>query len=207
MKKMRFLFLLGLLFGLFVLNSRTYAQEVIENKKIGIKISKPLGWNTATNADLQNNLDRISFNEEELQKVINSNKGVLTLVSYFKYNLDSVIGLIPTIKVTIRINPTSSMEEFKQVMVASTDRMKKVLKNFEFIENFIEVSVSGFQALYYNSRYSLLLADGDIINVRNRYYMIPKGDFFITVSLMDNETNEDCTKVMNTFMKDLQLTK
>lgn len=52
MKKKRFLFLLGLLFGLFVLNSRTYAQEVIENKKIGIKISKPLGWNTATNADL-----------------------------------------------------------------------------------------------------------------------------------------------------------
>ena len=196
-----------LLSALFILLCRSHAQDVFESKQFGIKMSKPQSWIAATNTDLQNNLDKIKFNDEELQKVLNSNKGIFTLSTYYKYKIDSVAGLIPTIKVTIRANPTTNMSDFKQVMAASTDRVKTVVKNFEFIENFKEVDVSGFPSLYYNCRYSLTLANGDNMKVRNRYYMIPKGAYFISISLMDNETNEDCSKVLDKFVRSLQLTK
>jgi hypothetical protein len=91
-------------------------------------------------------------------------------------------------------------------MVVSTERVKTVVKNFEFIENFKNVNVSGFPSLYYNSRYSLTLANGDDMKVRTRYYMIPKGTYFITVSLMDNETTEDCTPILEKFINSFQLT-
>lgn len=207
MKQVTVKFLCVLLSGLFILHCRTHAQDVFENKQFGIKMSKPQNWIAATNTDLQNSLDKIKFNDEELQKVLNSNKGILTLSTYYKYKIDSVAGLIPTIKVTVRANPTNNMADFKQVMAASTDRVKTVVKNFEFIEKFKEVNVSDFPSLYYNCHYSFTLANGDNMKVRNRYYMIPKGAYFISISLMDNETSEDCTQVLDNFIKSLRLTK
>ena len=207
MKRFTMKFFCVLLSVLFILVCRINAQDVFESKQFGIKMSKPQNWIAATNTDLQNNLDKIKFNDEEIQKVLNSNKGIITLSTYYKYKIDSVAGLIPTIKVTVRANPTTNMTEFKQVMAVSTDRVKTVVKNFEFIENFKEVNVSGFPSLYYNCRYSLTLANGDNMKVRNRYYMIPKGAYFISISLMDNETNEDCTQVLDNFIKNLKLTK
>ena len=207
MKQLTLKFLCLLLSALFILHSKTHAQDLFESKQFGIKMSKPQNWIGATNTDLQNNLDKVKFTDDELQKILNSNKGILTLSTYYKYKIDSVAGLIPTIKVTIRANPTTTMADFKQVMEASTDRVKTVVKNFEFIENFKEVNVSGFPSLYYNCRYSLTLANGDNMKVRNRYYMIPKGAYFISISLMDNETKEDCTQVLDKFIKSLQLTK
>ena len=207
MKQLTLKFLCLLLSALFILHSKTHAQDLFESKQFGIKMSKPQNWIGATNTDLQNNLDKVKFTDDELQEILNSNKGILTLSTYYKYKIDSVAGLIPTIKVTIRANPTTTMADFKQVMEASTDRVKTVVKNFEFIENFKEVNVSGFPSLYYNCRYSLTLANGDNMKVRNRYYMIPKGAYFISISLMDNETKEDCTQVLDKFIKSLQLTK
>jgi len=193
--------------ALLILVCRIYAQDVFESSQLGIKMSKPQNWIEAKDTDLQSNLNKIKFNDEDLQKVLNSNTGILTLSTYYKYKIDSVVGLIPTIKVTIRANPTTNMSDFKQVMSASTDRVKTVVKNFEFIESFKEINVSNFPSLYYNCRYSLTLANGDNMKVRTRYYMIPKGTYFISISLMDNETNEDCTKTLDGFIKSLQLTK
>ena len=186
-----------LLSSLFVLTSTTQAQAVYESKQFGIKMSKPETWIAATNTNLQNNLNKMmKFNDEELQEILNSNKGIITLSSYYKYKIDSVSGLIPTIKVTIRANPTTNMSDFKQVMNESTNRVKTIVENFEFIENFKEVNISGFPSLYYSCRYSLTLANGDNMSIRNRYYMIPKGEYFISISLLDNETNENCSQVL-----------
>jgi hypothetical protein len=152
-------------------------------------------------------LDKIKFNDEELQKILSSNKGVITLCTYYKYNIDSVAGLIPTVKVTIRSNPTSNMTDFKKVMTESTNRVKTVVKNFEFIDSLKEVNISNYPSLTYNCRYSLTLANGDNMKIRNRYYMIPKGIYFISISLMDNETNENCSQVFEQLIANLQLTK
>jgi hypothetical protein len=196
-----------ILSALLVLMCRVYAQDVSEKNLFGIKLSKPENWIEMNNTELQNNLSKIKFNEEEQQKILNSNNGILTLSTYYKYKIDSVAGLIPTIKTTVRTNPTTNMSDFKQVILASIDRIKTVVKNFEFIENSKEVTVSGFPSLYNSFRYSLTLANGDNINVRTRYYMIPKGAVFISISLMDNETNDDCTKAFDNFINSLQLKK
>jgi hypothetical protein len=196
-----------LLSGLAILLNTAYGQGIYESKQFGIRMARPENWIVATNSDLQNNLDKLKFNEEELRKLLNSNKGIITLASYYKYKIDSVSGLIPTVKVTVRANPTTNMSDFKQVMNESTNRVKTVVKNFEFVDNLKEKNVSGFPCLFYSCRYSLTLANGDNMEVRTRYYMIPKGAYFVSISLMDNETNENCLQTFDKFISSLQLTK
>lgn len=191
--------------SLFILTV-SYGQDSYGNKQGGIKIIKPQTWILATNADLQSSLDKMKLNDEELQKILSSNKEVITLCTYYKYNIDSVSGLIPTVKVTIRSNPASNMTDFKQVMTESINRVKTVVKNFEFIDSLKEVNISSYPGLTYNCRYSLTLANGESMKVRNRYYMIPKGIYFISISLMDNETNENCSQVFDQLVANLQLT-
>jgi len=184
-----------------------FGQGFYENKQFGIKALKPEDWILTTNEDLENNLKKLEFNEEQLIKILNSNKGIITLCSYYKYRIDSISGLIPTTKVTIRSNPTYSYSDFKTMKTESTDRVRTVVSDFEFIEKLQDIKVSGFPALHYSCRYSINTTDGSKIKVRNRYYMIPKGTYFISISLMDNETNENCAKVYNEFIASLQLTK
>ncbi len=193
--------------ALFILSNNTHSQDVYENKQFGIKIMKPESWIVATNTDLQNNLNKIKFNDQELEKILESYDGILQLSAFFKYNKDSVAGLIPTIKVTIRDNPTTNMSDFKEEIIESTNQIKTVLKNFEFIETLKEVTISEAPSLYQSFRYSLILANGDNIKVRARHYMIPKRLYFISISLMDNETNEDCSQVIEKFIGNIKLTK
>ena len=184
-----------------------FGQEFFENKQIGIKILKPRNWILASNKDLESSLKKIEFSDKQLVELLNSNKGVVTLCSYYKYKIDSVAGLIPTVKITIRNNPTSNYSDFKQMMVESTDRVKTVVQNFEFIENFKELKISDYASLTYSCRYAFSLASGHTMKVRNAYYMIPKGKYFISISLMDNETNENNSQVYDQLISSLQLIK
>lgn len=187
--------------------SFAFGQEVYESKQFGIKILKPKNWILATNEVVENSIKNFDFNDEQLVKIINSNKGVVSLCTYHKYRIDSVFGFIPTVKVMIRNNPTSNDQEFKKAMIESTDRIKTVVQNFTFINNFKELKIDNYNSLFYSCRYSLTSATGEIMNIRTRYYMIPKGSYFISISLMDNETNEDNSRVFDEIIKSIQLTK
>jgi hypothetical protein len=200
----RFSLLLIVLIGSF---SLLFGQEFYESKQFGIKISTPKGWILATDEDLENNLKKIDFNGEQLKKVLESKKGVMTLCSYYKYKTDSVAGLIPTVKITIRNNPTTDFSDFKEMMTNSVDRMKTVFQHFEMIDSFKEIKLSAFNSLFCSFRYSVSLANGDTMKVRSKYYMIPKDKYFISISLMDNETNEDCSNVFDPMINSLALTK
>ena len=183
------------------------SQDVYENKQFGIKITKPTGWIVATNQVLQSNLDKMEFTDEQMIKLLNSSKGVVDLYTCYKYPIDKVSGLIPTAKFTIRANPTTNYTQFKKIIIANMDRVKTVVKDFELIESYKDTTISKSPTLYYSSRYSINLAGGGDMKVRNRYYVIPKGKYYISISLMDNEKNEDCSAVYKQLISSLQLTK
>lgn len=182
-------------------------QDLYENSQIGIKIEKPRNWILATDELLESNLKKFEFNDEQLIKILNSNKGVLTLCTYYKYKTGTVSGLIPTVKITVRNNPTTTFSDFKQMLIASTERVKTVVQNFEFIDSYKDVKISSYPSLFYSCRYSFGLVSGEIMKVRNRYFMIPKGKYFISINFIDNETNEDNTEIYNHLIQSLQLIK
>ncbi len=111
----------------------------------------------ATDELLESNLKKFKFNDEQLIKILNSNKGLLTLCTYYKYKISTVSGVIPTVKITVRNNPTTTLSNFKQLMIASTNRVKTVVQNFEFIDCFKDVKIDSYASLYYSCRYTFSL--------------------------------------------------
>src|SRR5690242_15314454 len=136
-----------ILLSIVTLSHVTYGQDVYESKSFGIKIHKPKNWRVDTTNDLPSSQDKTKFTEEELQNALRSNKGIFTLASY---RMDSVSGPVPSIRVTVRASQANTMTNFKQVMITDTDRLKTVVDNFEFIDNFREVTVSGFPCFFYS---------------------------------------------------------
>ena len=180
-------------------------QSYYENNQFGIKIQEPANWILASNTDLNKSINKLKLTEEQILKLINENRGIISVCTYYKYNMDSVSGLIPTIKITVRTNPTEDFNEFKKIMITSTDNLKTIVDDFKFIDNFTNIVLSGKECLYYSCSYSLKRKDADKINVRTKYYMIPKGKYFVSISLMDNQTTDDCSKLFDEVIKSLQL--
>lgn len=199
---MRFIFQL-LFLSLFVVNS--FGQKFYENKEVGIKVQAPFGWKIATDSMLEKNLKKIDFKEGQITEILSSNKGLLSLVAYYKYSPDSVSGLIPTVKITVRLNPSSNFEEFQQIMEESTHNMKTILNDFVMTDSIKEIKISNRRCLYYCFDYSLQSKNAGKIQVRAKYYMIPKGEYFISISLMDNRIDDDCSALYSHLIRTLEL--
>ena len=180
------------------------AQNVYQNKEFGIRMQKPLHWIVATNDDYAKAMKNIDFTNEQLASIVKSNKGILTLATFYKYKLDSVAGLIPTIKVTVRSNPTDNFADFKSVMIASTDQLKTILDSFRVIDDYKEIQLSHQQSLSFSCRYLLKIPGAKPIAVRTRFYNIPKGKYFVSLSFMDDET-DDCSALFDQVINTLQL--
>lgn len=197
--------LLFLLLFLFISCSKALGQKYFESKQFGLKILKPANWIKADNKDVENSINHIKFDDEQLIKVLNSKKGILTLGAYFKYDINSVSGFIPTVKIIVRNNPAKTDAEFKQMQIEGTNRVKTVVQNFEYIQDFTDLKLSEYNSLFYSCRYSFSLSNGESMNVRTRYYMIPKGEYYISISFMDNETDENNSELFDQLLNSLEL--
>jgi hypothetical protein len=137
---------------------------------------------------------------------MSSNNGAISQISYHKYDVDSVVGFIPTIKITVRLNPAKNFDEFKNIMIASTDRLKSTLDNFEYLDRITNVKLSNHNCIYYSSRYSITPASSEKFIVRTKSYNIPRGNYFVSITFMDNESSEDCSSLFNEIIKTISIT-
>ena len=183
-----------------------HSQEFYENEQFGVKVLKPAGWILATEQEVENSLKKVKFTDDQIAHIVNSKKGIVSLCTFYKYRIDSAAGLIPTVKITVRSKPECTFGEFKEIMIASAERLKATLANFQFIEQVQQVSVGGSPSVYYSSTYSLALNDERKMKVRTRSYMIPREKYFISITLMDNESREDNSKIYDELIKSFQFT-
>ena len=63
------------LFTLLVVYNNGISQSLFKSKEYGFEMQSPIKWNQATNTLIQENLDKFDVNEENLQKILRSNKG------------------------------------------------------------------------------------------------------------------------------------
>jgi hypothetical protein len=181
-------------------------QIVYQNDLVKLKMQTPANWKYAGTEESKKNLKEIKFTEEQLKRIENSNKGLISQISYYKYNIDSVKGFIPTVKITVRLNPANNFDEFKSMMVASANRVKSTLTSFEYLDNFTTVKLSNHNSIYYSCRYSITPVSSDKFIVRAKSYNIPRGRYFVSITFMDTESSEDCSNLFNELLKTISIT-
>jgi len=182
-----------------------HGQTFYENKAYGFKMQQPDKWFTAGKDSEDNTLATLRLTKEQVKRVLDSRKGVISLCAYSKYDATVTPGFTPTIKVTIRQNPAVSFQEFKQILTANTETFKTVLDNFVYIQPATSVTISGTECVYTSFRYTLKTGDFGTIRVRARSYSIPEAGYFISVTFMDSPPAEDCTVLFDQLVKTIYL--
>lgn len=185
----------------FAFNS--FGQTFYDNKIAGIRIQEPLGWIVLADTMQDKNLQGIDATQ--LARFLDSTKKGILLRTYYKYSPDTASGLIPTVKLAIRLNNASDFEGFKKVIRFGFDNLKRALGDVQAIDTIQVVTLSGKECLYYSCSYSIKLKGDISVEVRSKYYMVPKGKYFISINLIDDDSGKNCSELYDGLLKSLEL--
>lgn len=173
-----------------------FAQNIFKNEDLGFNIEQPENWIIAKNGQTIENIKKeIKLDSLTLNKLIEDNKGTIQIVAFYKYPIETTLGIIPTIKVNLRKNTTQSFEAFQKDIEESYKSIKQVFPDFKFLTDPIKVKVSGLDCVKAICTYTLKANTGEekvIVTV----YAIPIKDKFYQITFMDSE-KEDNTELYN----------
>ncbi|RAR70674.1 hypothetical protein [Flavobacterium aciduliphilum] len=195
--------ILLLLFILCSINS--IGQTFFENKQFGISMQNPTNWNVSDNQLLLKNLEKLDFSNEVTAELIKANKGMIVLASFYKYDINNHIGLIPTITINVRINQTKNFEDFKTFQKESSKGLKKYLDDFEYIIEPKEIQLSNRKGMEYRCKYSMKTKDGEILKIKSLNYFIPIGKYYLCFNFIDGLEKDDCTKEFEELIKTIKI--
>jgi len=187
---MKNLFLL--LLTVFSLNTIT-GQELFENKQYQFSVEKPTDWILASNDDVLKNLDKYDLSEEKLEAILKTHKNNLLLTSFYKYEIKKHAGLIPTVKINVRSNPTKQFSVFKSMIIESAKGFKTIFPDFEYLEEPKEIEVAGMKCVFFIAKYSMTAQDGTAFKIKSRTYAIPYKNYFFQINCIDGQNLEDAS--------------
>lgn len=189
---MKFLYLY--LFTIFFNYSN--AQQIFKNEQLGFSMEKPSNWITANDTQIKENIkEHIKLNPETLKKLIIENKGTINVVTFYKYSIDSINGVIPTIKINLRKNDTKSLVSFKNAIEISYNNIKTYFPDFSFTTAPTIKEIDHKKSIYSVCSYTLKTkSKKEKVNII--VYAIPMGDHFYQITFMDSE-KENCQDFFN----------
>jgi hypothetical protein len=181
------------------------AQERFVNKAYSFSMLKPADWIERQNTELINNLKRYEIGSKALDDIIKQNQNSVALTSYYKYDPRAHGGLIPTINVLVRQNRIKNFDDFMSVITQSADGMKQIFNDMEYIKRPEVMVIDGVKSVYFVTKFTMKLADGTPIKVRNRNYAVPREGHFFQINFIDGSDSEDCSSIYDKLEKSIKL--
>lgn len=176
--------------ALLLMTTLCQSQEIFRNHKLGFQIEKPADWLTANqNQSLENLQEQIKLPDSKIKELIQNNRGSIEIVTFYKSDIRSRAGIIPTIKIILRNNTTSNIGAFKTVIESSFTKLKETFSDFEFIAKPTIITVDGKDCVFSISTYTITSKSGPE-KVRSYIYAIPVNNTFYQIAFMDTEKDD-----------------
>lgn len=192
------------LYILLTLSLFTNAQETYQNKKLGFSMEKPTDWIEANQTETIENLkEQIKLSPALIEKLITENKGTLDIVAYYKYPINSVDGVIPTIKIVLRKNDTKSLIAFKNAIETSYSSLKSYFPDFSFTTIPTIKEIDNKKSIYTVCNYTIK-TKSKAEKVNATVYAVPIGDKFYQITFMDSE-KENCQDFFEKIAKSIHI--
>jgi hypothetical protein len=183
------------------------AQTIFKNESYGFSMEQPKDWFVGDKKMLTENLNKFDIDEEALGNAIKSNNGSLLLATFYKYDPKQHAGIIPTIQINVRLNPTKTFEQFHIAISQSAMSIKKIFPDFALINDSHTEEVSGIKSSTFTGTYTLTIKEGKSSKVRVRNYAIPYGKYFFQVSFIDEFGGEDASKTYDALLPTIRIGK
>lgn len=182
------------------------SQEKLEVQRFGFSIHAPKGWIEMKDEDILKNLNKFDLTDDQLEELLKSNHGSISLVTYSKYDPKKYAGIIPTIKIRAQQNPNSSIENFLKSIENSTEDAMKTLENFKFSEKPVAVKISNKNAVKFAVQFTMKSGAKEYEIVSHSYYILIK-DYFISLNFIEQVGKEDNSKLFDELFQSIQITK
>ena len=182
------------------------SQEKLEVQRFGFSIHAPKGWIEMKDEDILKNLNKFDLTDDQLEELLKSNNGSISLVTYSKYDPKKYAGIIPTIKIRAQQNPNSSIENFLKSIENSTEDAMKTLENFKFSEKPVAVKISNKNAVKFAVQFTMKSGGKEYEIVSHSYYILIK-DYFISLNFIEQVGKEDNSKLFDELFQSIQITK
>jgi hypothetical protein len=189
---------------ILVVASVAFGQEVIKSP-LGFSIRRPNSWKVASEESLDAGKKDLNFSDADIEQLLKSKNNSILVMALQKYASDEKVGVIPTIQVRMRPNPTSDFPVFMAAFIRSVDPSRSPFENYSFTEKPREISISGMRAVQVNSTYTLRDRDGNAASVRVRTYAIPFGKQYFQTTFLDNPMEEDCSTEFDALVKSIHI--
>lgn len=181
------------------------AQIKFESKAHGFTMNEPEGWIIANNEDVLRNLEKLELDDAKVMKILEDRKGSLHLVSFYKYDPQTHPGLIPAIQINLREKRNKDWETFRATLVKSARDMGKLLDDYEFMEEPVDVKIDGIKCIYFRTKFTMKTDNGQQYRIRNRMYIIPKKDYYFQINFTDGLVSEDCAAEFDKLVKSIKI--
>jgi len=185
---------LGLLLVLLWLGNPAIAEEAerFENPTAGISLLKPVGWNTASLQDVEENRGRVRLPDAELQKAIQKHATAPLFV--FMKHPEPHDDLNPSVQVILRpLGPLAGGSPV-QIMEAAVGPLQQMFTDFEFVQAIHETTVSGLPAAHMTATYSILNAEGSEFPTLSRMWIVPRGSFMFLIGMSGPQEGPDVSE-------------
>jgi hypothetical protein len=194
-----------LLFGIALFSNNVISQSIFRSNEYGFEMQSPNNWKQANNSMLRDNLEKFEVNEENLQKILRTNRGSILLSSFYKYDPKTHSGLIPTIQINVRLKPDVDFEQFKMLMIQSAKGFSTVFSDFTYITAPSEIEISGVKSIYFVGKFTMKTQNGQEMKVRSRTYAIPNKNYFYQLNFTDGQTEEDCNEEFDALIQTIKV--
>jgi len=190
---------------LFSLSAVALGQKIFKDERYGFSMQEPENWMTGDKKMITENLGKLKLDEDELAKLIKSSNGSYLLTSFYKYDPKTHAGVIPTIQINVRTNPTKTFEQFSAVMNNSMGSLQRIFNDFSFVKKLEATELNGAKALYFVGTYTLTIKGNESTKVRVSNYSIPYGNYFFQVSFINELAVDEDVKLFDALAKTIKI--
>jgi len=155
------------------------AQELYENKTLGLSVQKPAKWFFLTDKQNRSNIARTKMSDAEFQSFVRKNSSApIFMITKYRMPYDD---LNPSVKITARpagrVNARNLLAVAKNTAGAIANRVGKV----DAIEGPKSLQISGFPAAYVAIDYTLGTQEGGQFPTKSQMWFVLKGDVLFIV--------------------------
>jgi hypothetical protein len=203
MKKSSFL----LIIITFFYSINVIAQKVFKDERYGFSMDEPKDWYVGDKKVLTQNLDKYELNEADLAKLIKDNKGSLLLSTFYKYDPKEFAGIIPTIQINVRQNPTQNFEQFNASISKSAESFKAIFPDFTLTVQPQVKEVNGIKSNYFVGNYTLVAKQGGAKKINVRCLAIPSASYFFQLTFIDELGDKANAELFDQLVNSIKITR
>ncbi len=194
---------LCLLVSIILTSSLSCVSQRTATTPEGLSFEKPPYWFEGDIEARKASLNRFTFDSGDRAKLMANDKSSGIVAIFYRDDPKKTPGIIPTIQIILRpLGANVSFDQFKKAI--SDPKRMAALEEFIYLGDAATTEISGVRSVLLNATFKLR-RDDRVYPIRSRTYAIPRANYFIQISMSDEDDKDWTEKEFTTFISSLKI--